>query len=113
MPNTPARPVPLPRTWSVGGTEIVALLIANGVLILAMWLRHGGLDQLDTLGGQLTAVGQVTAVERGLHARAVDDRVVDATSELGRREEEPERPDRGEGREAREREEGAVASHCT
>jgi predicted ferric reductase len=62
MPNQPARPVPLPRTWSIGGTEMVALLIANGVLILAMWLRHGGLDQLDTLGGQLTAIGQLTAL---------------------------------------------------
>ncbi len=62
MPNQPARPVPLPRTWSIGGTEMVALLIGNGVLILAMWLRHGGLDQLDTLGGQLTAIGQLTAL---------------------------------------------------
>ncbi len=62
MPNQPARPVPLPRTWSIGGTEMVGLLIANGVLILAMWLRHGGLDQLDTLGGQLTAIGQLTAL---------------------------------------------------
>ena len=27
-----------------------------------MWLRHGGLDQLSTLGGQLTAIGQLTAL---------------------------------------------------
>ena len=27
-----------------------------------MWIRHGGLHQLDTLGGQLTAIGQVTAL---------------------------------------------------
>ena len=45
------RPVPLPRTWSFGRTEIVAVLVANAVLILGMWLRHDGLDQLSTLGG--------------------------------------------------------------
>jgi predicted ferric reductase len=27
-----------------------------------MWVHHGGLDQLGTLGGQLTAIGQVTAL---------------------------------------------------
>jgi len=62
MPAPTLRPVPLPRTWSVGAAEIVAVLGANGVLILAMWLRHGGLDQLSTLGGQLTAIGQLTAL---------------------------------------------------
>ena len=56
------RPVPLPRTWSIGAAEIVAILVANGVLILAMWLRHGGLEQLSTLGGQLTAIGQLTGL---------------------------------------------------
>ena len=61
--STPGpRPVPLPRTWSIGSAEIVAVLVANGVLILAMWLRHGGLDQLSTLSGQLTAIGQLTAL---------------------------------------------------
>ena len=38
------------------------MLLANGVLILGMWLRHGGLDQLSTLDGQLTAIGQLTAL---------------------------------------------------
>ena len=61
---TPAshRHVPLPRTWSVTAIEIVAVLIANGVLIAGMWLRHGGLDQLPSPGGPLVAVGQVTAL---------------------------------------------------
>jgi predicted ferric reductase len=62
MPNPRPRPVPLPRTWSIGGAEFVAVLVGNGVLILAMWLWHGGLEQLDTLGGQLTAIGQLTAL---------------------------------------------------
>jgi predicted ferric reductase len=62
MPNSHPRPVPLPRTWSIGGTEMVAVLVGNAGLILAMWVRHGGLEQLDTLGGQLTAIGQLTAL---------------------------------------------------
>lgn len=56
------RPVPLPRIWSIGAVEILGVLIANGVVIFAMWLRHGGLEQFSTLGGQLTAIGQVTAL---------------------------------------------------
>ena len=62
MPARPPGPVPLPRRWSVGATQIVAVLVANGVLILGMWLRHGGLDQLSTLDGQLTAIGQLTGL---------------------------------------------------
>ncbi len=61
-PRSTARPVPLPRTWSVTAIEIVVVLVANGVLILAMWVRHGGLDQVATVGGLLTGVGQVTAL---------------------------------------------------
>jgi predicted ferric reductase len=61
-PTAPPRPVPLPRAWSIGAAEIVTVLGANAVLILAMWLRHGGLEQLSTVGGQLTAIGQLTAL---------------------------------------------------
>jgi predicted ferric reductase len=59
-----ARPrhVPLPRTWSVTAIEIVLVLVANGVLILAMWVRHGGPDQASSVGGILTGIGQLTAL---------------------------------------------------
>ncbi|MGH2407352.1 MAG: ferredoxin reductase family protein [Candidatus Limnocylindrales bacterium] len=60
--NAPRR-VPLPRTWSVRAEDIVAILIANGVFILAMWVWHGGLDQLDTAAGILTGIGQLTALQ--------------------------------------------------
>lgn len=56
------RAVPLPRTWSITALEIVVILVANSALILAMWVRHGGLDQASSLGGILTGVGQVTAL---------------------------------------------------
>ncbi len=42
--------------------ETVGVLIANGIIIVAMWLRHGGLDQFSTVGGVLTGLGQVTAL---------------------------------------------------
>jgi predicted ferric reductase len=59
----PAHPaVPLPRTWSIGAREIAVVLALNGGVILGMWLRHGGLEQLSTIAGALTAVGQLTAL---------------------------------------------------
>ena len=54
--------VPLPRTWPIGAAEIVGILVVNGLLIGAMWIRHGGTDQFSTPAGILTAIGQVTAL---------------------------------------------------
>jgi len=54
--------VPLPRTWPVRGSDVIAVLIANGLFILAMWVRHGGLGQLATPGGAFIAIGQVAAL---------------------------------------------------
>lgn len=62
IPTRPTTPVPLPRTWQIGATEIVLVLAANGGLVLAMWLRHGGPEQLSTTAGVLTAFGQLTAL---------------------------------------------------
>jgi predicted ferric reductase len=57
-----ARPLPLPRVWGVRGAEVAALLVANGVFIVLMWVRHGGLDLLGTPGGPFTAGGELTAL---------------------------------------------------
>lgn len=54
--------VPLPRIWPVRAGDVVVALIANGLFILAMWLRHGGLDHLATPGGTLIAIGQVAGL---------------------------------------------------
>jgi multisubunit Na+/H+ antiporter MnhB subunit len=62
MMSTPTacpRPVPLPRTSGVRAPEVTALLVANGVFIVLMWLRRGG---LEAPGGAFTAGGQVTAL---------------------------------------------------
>ena len=61
-PTTRPRPVPLPRTWGLRVADVVALLAANGAFIVLMWVRHGGLDELGTPGGILTAAGQVSAL---------------------------------------------------
>jgi predicted ferric reductase len=59
--SRPAR-VPLPRTWPIRASDVVALLVGNGLLILAMWARHGGASQLNSPAAILTAIGQVTAL---------------------------------------------------
>jgi predicted ferric reductase len=42
--------------------DVLAIGIGNGLLIVAMWVRHGGLDQLSSFGGILVASGQLTAL---------------------------------------------------
>ncbi len=54
--------VPLPRRWGTRAVDVTALLVANGVFIVLMWVRHGGLDQIGTPGGAFTAAGQITAL---------------------------------------------------
>ena len=53
---------PLPRVWPVLAVDIAWALLLNGAVIGAMWLRHGGLEQLSTPGGLLTAIGQLTGL---------------------------------------------------
>jgi predicted ferric reductase len=45
------------RAWAV--TVVVA---ANALVIVGMWLRHGGLDAIAGPGGAFTAIGQLTGL---------------------------------------------------
>ena len=54
--------LPVPRTWPVRATDLYALAVGNAVLIAAMWLRHGGVDELGSPAGALAAAGQLTAL---------------------------------------------------
>lgn len=70
--HTPARARPMRATvrataiqrtaQGIRPEDVVGFLAANLVLIVAMWIRHGGLDQLGTVAGIATAVGQVSAL---------------------------------------------------
>jgi len=62
IPAPRPRAVPLPREWGLHAADVGALILGNAVLILLMWVRHGGLDQLGTVGGALTAGGQLAAL---------------------------------------------------
>jgi predicted ferric reductase len=63
-----ARPRPMPATATTGGSrlrgsDIVAVLAAQAVVIAVLWIAHGGPDQLtEGPAGILTAIGQVTAL---------------------------------------------------
>ena len=60
--GTLGRRVARVRSWSIRPGDIVVVAVANAVVITAMWLRHAGLDQVATLAGTATALGQLTAL---------------------------------------------------
>lgn len=43
-------------------SDVLAVAVANGLLIAGMWVRHGGLNGLTTPGTVLIAAGQLTAL---------------------------------------------------
>jgi predicted ferric reductase len=51
-----------PRTWSVRASDVVAVVVGNGLLIAAMWVRHGGPGEFGTTAGMVTSAGQLTAL---------------------------------------------------
>src|SRR2546430_16720975 len=60
-PHRTAMP-PLPRVWPILSLDVWWLIGLNALLVAAMWLRHGGLDQVGSLGGALTAIGQLAGL---------------------------------------------------
>lgn len=42
--------------------DLILVVVLNGALVIAMWLRHGGLNQLGSASAKLTAAGQITAL---------------------------------------------------
>lgn len=57
-----ARSARTPRTWPIRPADIVAVLLAVGLLVAGMWVVHGGLVLLATPAGLATGLGQVTAL---------------------------------------------------
>ena len=54
---------PFPRLWAIHPVEIWVVFLANAVVITGMWLVHGGVSQISTMGGLFTALGQITALQ--------------------------------------------------
>ncbi len=55
--------VPAARAGGIRGSDVVAVLLAQAVIIGVLWTVHGGPDQLGAgPAGILTAIGQVTAL---------------------------------------------------
>jgi predicted ferric reductase len=63
-PTDPAGPraLPLPRRWALRASDLGALAVGLAVLIVLMWVRHGGATELGSPAGLLTAIGQLTAL---------------------------------------------------
>ena len=61
-PARKARRVPVPRVWPVTANDFYAILGGIAVLIAGMWVRHGGLHELGTTSGILTAAGEISAL---------------------------------------------------
>ena len=59
---SPPLPLPLPRRWAVRASDLGALAVGLAVLIILMWVRHGGATELGSPAGLLTATGQLTAL---------------------------------------------------
>jgi len=53
---------PLPRRWSISPGDLNWGVFGIALVIAAMWVRHGGLDLLDSPLNVLTAIGQLTAL---------------------------------------------------
>jgi predicted ferric reductase len=53
---------PLPRRWSITPSDLNWGVLGIGLIISAMWVRHGGLDLFDSPLNALVAIGQLTAL---------------------------------------------------
>ncbi len=56
-PTTDRRAQRSARAWDVG-----VVVAVNALLVLGLWIRHGGLDALDAPGARFTAIGQITGL---------------------------------------------------
>ena len=57
-----ARSAAAPTRTTIGPVDLTLLVVANGLLVVGMWVRHGGLAELATTAGRFTAEGQLTAL---------------------------------------------------
>src|SRR6202521_5170429 len=51
-----------PRRLVFTAGDVILVVVINAALVVAMWVRHGGLNQLGSPSAKLTAAGQLTAL---------------------------------------------------
>src|ERR1700736_4594856 len=51
-----------PRRLVFTAGDVIVLIVINAALVVAMWVRHGALNQLGSPSAKLTAAGQITAL---------------------------------------------------
>ncbi len=61
-PAAPRRAPTAPRQWGLRSADVVAIIGVNALVVVVMWVRHGGASNLGGTGALLTAVGQITAL---------------------------------------------------
>ncbi len=59
--SRPVRPLAARDPFFTAG-DVIAVVVINLFLVVAMWVRHGGLNQLQSPAAKLTAAGQITAL---------------------------------------------------
>jgi predicted ferric reductase len=51
-----------PRRLVFTAGDVILVVVINGALVVAMWIRHGALNQLGSPSAKFTAAGQITAL---------------------------------------------------
>jgi predicted ferric reductase len=57
-----ARQAARPRRLLFTAEDVILVVVINAALVVAMWVRHGALNQLGSPSAKLTAAGQLTAL---------------------------------------------------
>src|ERR1700726_5084291 len=52
----------VPRDLVFTAGDVILVVAVNAVLVVAMWVRHGALNQLGSPSAKFTAAGQITAL---------------------------------------------------
>ena len=52
----------MPRAWRMTRRDLLAVVAFNAVLVVGMWVRHGGVSAATGASGLATAAGQLTAL---------------------------------------------------
>ncbi|MHB8670192.1 MAG: oxidoreductase, partial [Acidimicrobiales bacterium] len=61
-PRQHLMPAAAPRRQTDPAWNVGVVLVANALVVVGLWLRHGGLDGLATPGGTFTAAGQLAGL---------------------------------------------------